>query len=41
MLGLVPLSWMYFPWLVVGLAFCCVLIQCVKMMFIRKLGRWL
>ncbi|MDH6680414.1 Mg2+-importing ATPase [Rhodococcus sp. LBL1] len=40
-LGLVPLPWTYFPWLVLTLVTYCVLTQCVKVLFIRKFGRWL
>ncbi len=40
-LGLVPLPWTYFPWLVLTLATYCVLTQCAKVLFIRRFGRWL
>ncbi|MEV4124391.1 magnesium-translocating P-type ATPase [Nocardia sp. NPDC049707] len=40
-LGLVPLPWTYFPWLVLTLVTYCVLTQFVKVRFIRKFGTWL
>jgi P-type Mg2+ transporter len=40
-LGLVPLPWTYFPWLVLTLGSYCLLIQFVKVRFIRKFGSWL
>ncbi|HXH34024.1 MAG TPA: magnesium-translocating P-type ATPase [Plantibacter sp.] len=40
-LGLVPLPWTYFPFLVATLAAYCVLTQLVKNAFIKKFGSWL
>jgi Mg2+-importing ATPase len=40
-LGLVPLPWTYFPFLIVTLAAYCVLTQLVKTVFIKKFGSWL
>lgn len=40
-LGLMPLPWSYFPWLI-GILLCyCLLTQAVKTIYIRKFGRWL
>lgn len=40
-LGLVPLPWNYFPWLI-GILLCyCLLTQTIKNMYIRKFKRWL
>ncbi|WP_051637763.1 magnesium-translocating P-type ATPase [Rhodococcus sp. UNC363MFTsu5.1] len=40
-LGLVPLPWSYFPWLILTLVAYCVLTQGVKVWFIRRFGGWL
>jgi len=40
-LGLVPLPWTYFPFLVVTLGAYCLLVQYVKVRFIRRFGSWL
>lgn len=40
-LGLIPLPWNYFPWLI-GILLCyCLLTQTIKNMYIRKFKRWL
>ncbi|WP_406706061.1 magnesium-translocating P-type ATPase [Sodalis sp.] len=38
--GLVPLPWQYFPWLVALLLGYCLLAQGVKQLYIRRFGRW-
>jgi Mg2+-importing ATPase len=40
-IGLVPLPWAYFPWLVATLLCYCVLTQLVKRWYVRKFGTWL
>ncbi|MFC4224896.1 magnesium-translocating P-type ATPase [Lysinibacter cavernae] len=40
-LGLVPLPWSYFPWLIATLLAYCALTQFVKVRFIKKFGTWL
>ncbi len=40
-IGMVPLPWQYFPWLVAMLTFYCVLTQFIKMIYIRLFKRWL
>lgn len=40
-IGLVPLPWSYFPWLVGILLAYCTLAQVVKTWYIRKFGMWL
>lgn len=40
-LGLVPLPWTYFPWLVGTLLAYCLLVQGVKGLHVRRYGRWL
>ncbi|MDH6281291.1 magnesium-translocating P-type ATPase [Prescottella agglutinans] len=40
-LGLVPLPWTYFPWLVLTLAAYCLLAQGAKVLFIRRFKVWL
>ena len=40
-IGLVPLPWTYFPWLVATLLCYCVLTQVVKTWYIKKFSRWL
>jgi len=40
-LCLVALPWTYFPWLVGTLAAYCLLTQGIKVLFIRRYGRWL
>ena len=39
--GLVPLPWSYFPWLVATLISYCLLTQIVKVWYIRRFGIWL
>lgn len=39
--GLQPLPWAYFPWLVATLLGYCVLTQLVKTLYIRRFGTWL
>lgn len=41
MIGLQPLPWSYFPWLVATLAGYCVLTQLVKTLYIRRFKAWL
>jgi P-type Mg2+ transporter len=40
-LGLVPLPWSYFGWLVAILLSYCVLTQLIKAIYIRRFGQWL
>jgi len=40
-IGLVPLPWNYFPWLIVTLLCYCVLTQVVKEWYIKKFSKWL
>ncbi|MCD7972332.1 MAG: magnesium-translocating P-type ATPase [Candidatus Azobacteroides sp.] len=40
-IGLTPLPWSYFPWLIGILLSYCLLTQLVKNLYIRKFGRWL
>jgi len=40
-IGMVPLPPMYFAWLALTLASYCVLTQLVKVIYIRRYGRWL
>lgn len=40
-IGLVPLPWSYFPWLVVILLSYCVLTQVVKQWYMKRFTRWL
>ncbi|AUH68607.1 MULTISPECIES: magnesium-translocating P-type ATPase [Gordonia] len=40
-LGLVPLPWSYFPWLIVTLVGYCVVTQVAKRMFVRRYGAWI
>lgn len=40
-IGLVPLPWNYFPWLVITLLSYCILTQLVKNWYMRRFGRWL
>lgn len=40
-LGLVPLPWEYFPWLVLTLVTYCVLTQVAKGAYVRKYGTWI
>ena len=40
-IGLVPLPLSFYPWLIATLLSYCVLIQCVKVWFIRHFGYWL
>lgn len=39
--GLVPLPWSYFPWLVGTLLSYCFLTQVIKVWYIRRHGQWL
>lgn len=39
--GLVPLPWNYFPWLIVTLLCYCVLTQLIKQWYIKRFHRWL
>lgn len=40
-IGLKPLPWSYFPWLVATLLGYCVLTQVIKTLYIRRFGTWL
>jgi Mg2+-importing ATPase len=40
-IGLQPLPWSYFPWLVATLLGYCVLTQVIKTLYIRRFGTWL
>jgi Mg2+-importing ATPase len=40
-IGLVPLPFVYFPWLIATLLCYCFLTQVVKQWFVKKFGRWL
>lgn len=40
-IGLVPLPWQYFPWLIVMLMSYCILTQIIKMIYIKLFQRWL
>ena len=40
MVGLVPLPWAYFPWLVATLLGYCVVAQAMKALYIRRFGQW-
>ena len=40
MVGLVPLPWEYFPWLVATLLGYCVVAQGMKTLYIRRFGQW-
>lgn len=40
-IGLMPLPWSYFPWLVATLLCYCTLTQFIKMWYIRRFTRWL
>ena len=39
-IGLTPLPWQYFPWLVLTLGCYCVVTQIVKRWYIRRFGQW-
>ena len=39
-IGLVPLPWQYFPWLVLTLGCYCIVTQIVKRWYIRRFGQW-
>ncbi|WP_370470002.1 magnesium-translocating P-type ATPase [Snodgrassella alvi] len=39
-IGLTPLPWQYFPWLVLTLGCYCVVTQTVKRWYIRRFGQW-
>jgi Mg2+-importing ATPase len=41
LIGLQPLPWSYFPWLVATLLGYCVLTQLIKTIYIRRFGMWL
>ena len=40
LVGLVPLPWSYFPWLVATLFGYCVVAQGMKMLYIKRFGQW-
>ena len=40
LVGLVPLPWSYFPWLVATLLGYCVVAQGMKMLYIKRFGQW-
>ncbi|UYK97522.1 magnesium-translocating P-type ATPase [Pantoea stewartii] len=40
LVGLVPLPWHYFPWLVLTLFSYCLVAQGMKMAYIKRFGRW-
>ena len=40
MVGLTPLPWAYFPWLVATLLGYCVVAQGMKMLYIKRFGQW-
>jgi len=40
-IGLVPLPWIYFPWLMITLLGYCLFTQVAKILFIKKFGYWL
>lgn len=40
MVGLQPLPWQYFPWLVATLVCYCVVAQAMKTIYIRRFGQW-
>jgi Mg2+-importing ATPase len=40
MVGLQPLPWAYFPWLVATLFAYCVVAQTMKTFYIRRFGQW-
>jgi len=40
MVGLVPLPWQYFPWLVLTLFSYCLVAQGMKRFYIRRFGQW-
>ena len=39
--GLVPLPWSYFPWLIGTLATYCVVVQLAKRSYVRRVGSWI
>ncbi|MCW2483380.1 hypothetical protein, partial [Candidatus Symbiopectobacterium sp. NZEC135] len=39
-IGLTPLPWEYFPWLVATLLSYCLLTQVMKRIYIRRFGQW-
>ncbi len=41
MLGLVPVPWSYFPWLIATLATYCLVVQVAKTRYVRKVGSWI
>ncbi len=41
MLGLVPVPWSYFPWLIATLATYCLVVQVAKNRYVRKVGSWI
>jgi Mg2+-importing ATPase len=40
LVGLQPLPWSYFPWLVATLFSYCVVAQTMKAIYIRRFGQW-
>src|SRR5690606_25694900 len=40
MVGLQPLPWEYFPWLIGTLLAYCLVAQGMKMLYIRRFGQW-
>jgi len=38
--GLVPLPWSYFPWLVATLFGYCIVAQSIKRIYMRRFGQW-
>ncbi|MCD8194367.1 MAG: magnesium-translocating P-type ATPase [Tannerellaceae bacterium] len=40
-IGLVPLPWSYFPWLIATLLGYCLLTQLIKQWYVKRFGRWL
>lgn len=40
LVGLVPLPWQYFPWLVATLICYCIVAQAMKRFYIRRFGQW-
>ncbi len=40
-IGFEPLPWRYFPWLILTLVSYCVVIQLVKVWYVKKFGTWL
>ncbi len=40
LVGLEPLPWEYFPWLVATLFSYCVVAQGMKMLYVKRFGQW-